>query len=62
MYYEWQFGATPWFVANNLTLNVQKTNYIQFHLLQRRVNFEGKLSLRSLEIDRVKEYVSWYYD
>ena len=33
-----------WFVANKLTLNVQKTKYryILFHRLQRRVKFEIK--------------------
>ena len=47
-----------WFVANKLTLslNVQKTNYILFHRLQWRVNFEGKLSFSSLKIDRVTEF------
>ena len=44
-----------WFVSNKLTLNVQKTKYILFHHLQRKVNFEGKLSYSSLEIDKVTE-------
>ena len=37
-----------WFIASKLTLNVQKTKYILFHRLQRRVNFEGKLSFSTL--------------
>ena len=43
------------FVANNRTFNVQKTKYILFHRLQRRVNFEGKLSFSSIDIDSVTE-------
>ena len=44
-----------WFVANKLTLTVQKTKYILFHRRQKGVNFEFKLSFGSLEIDRVTE-------
>ena len=39
------FKVVDWLIANKLSLNIKKTNYIIFHPYQKRINFNIRIKL-----------------